>query len=187
MKHMKIIILSVFLIFVCAAGIFAEGENSNIFAGRYSAIFCEEGADLKLINMCLSLKLSCFYDVRAVLLKGDLRQDEAFALKVDAIVNKVEEILDMYPNKFHVSINIYKTRDALNRVYGEIFDDGPAPISFYIYKTNTIYLVETDLNEKILSHEIAHAIIDHYFVILPPVKIQEMLAVYADVHLNNEM
>jgi hypothetical protein len=186
MKLMRIIISIVLLIFVFATGIYAEVENPNVFAGKYTTIFCDKGTDFDLINMNVRLSLSCFYDVRGVLQEGGLERDKVFALKVDAIVNKVEEILDMYPKKFHVTLNIYKTRDDLNRVYEEIFDDAPAPISFYIYKTNTIYLVEADLNEKVLSHEIAHAIIDHYFVILPPVKIQEMLAVYADVHLNDE-
>jgi len=40
------------------------------------------------------------------------------------------------------------------------------------------------LNENILAHEMGHCIIDHYFVILPPRKIQEMLAVYVDIHLQ---
>ena len=105
--------------------------------------------------------------------------------KIDAIFNRAEEILDMYPAKIHVSINIYKTQKELNEVYEGFFHEPNTAPSFYIYKTNAIYTVESAINENILAHEMAHCIIDHYFVILPPKKIQEMLAVYVDVHLKD--
>ena len=91
----------------------------------------------------------------------------------------------MYPSKIHVAINIYKTREGLDAVYEKFFNEPNKAKSFYLYKTNTIYTTEEAIAENILAHEMAHCIIDHYFVILPPKKIQEMLAVFADVHLKD--
>ena len=55
----------------------------------------------------------------------------------------------------------------------------------FIYIRQIPFIVESQLNENILVHEMAHCIIDHYFVILPPRKIQEMLAVYVYMHLKD--
>ena len=115
----------------------------------------------------------------------ELSVKEILTDKFDAIFNRVEDILDMYPSDIQVSINIYKTKDALDKAYEEIFSEPNNVSSFYVYTTNTIYTLEDVINEKILAHEMAHCIIDHYFVILPSKKIQEMLAVYADVHLKD--
>ena len=91
----------------------------------------------------------------------------------------------MYPPRIRVAINIYKRQEDLDKVYEEFFNEPNKAVSFYIYKTNTIYAVESQLNENILAHEMAHCIIDHYFVILPPRKIQEMLSAYVDLHLED--
>ena len=37
---------------------------------------------------------------------------------------------------------------------------------------------------KVLGHEIGHAVISHYFVVLPSVKVQEVLAVYVEYQLR---
>ena len=43
-----------------------------------------------------------------------------------------------------------------------------------------------DINEGILAHEMAHAIIDHFFDIRPPRATAEILARYVDKHLNDQ-
>jgi hypothetical protein len=171
---------------ILAGGAYSQdGTGRKLFSTRFCTVFCEEGVDIKTVNKRLNLSFSDFYSPRGFKQRPDLSIEDMISDKIDAIFNRAEEILDMYPAKIHVAINIYKTQKELNEVYEGFFHEPNTAPSFYIYKTNAIYTVESAINENILAHEMAHCIIDHYFVILPPKKIQEMLAVYVDVHLKD--
>lgn len=162
-----------------------EEAERRILTSRFCTVFYEEGVNLKVVSRRINLNFSSFYSLRNLRKKRDLSTEEILAEKLDSIFARVENILDMFPSKINVVINIYKSKDTLDNVYEEIFHEQNTVDSFYIYKTNTIYTTERVINEGILAHEMAHCIIDHYFVILPPRKIQEMLAIYADVHLKD--
>ena len=56
-------------------------------------------------------------------------------------------------------------------------------IAFYSPKTKTVYFSLKDLYLKVFAHELAHAVIDHYFEKAPPTKIHEMLAQYVENQL----
>lgn len=186
-----VILLVIFLLSGVAAtskaysGDICSEDKCYVFSGRFCTVFYEEGVDLERVNRRINLRFSDFYSARRYAKKADLSTDEILSGKFDAIFAKVGEILDMYPSKVHVAVNIYKTQEGLDEAYEGIFSEKNSTVSFYVYKTNTIYTTERAITEGILAHEMAHCIIDHYFVILPPRKIQEMLAVYADVHLKD--
>ncbi len=182
-KHL-ILIISVYLA-ISANRVYSQEENKNVFSSKFCTVFYENDIDLKKVNRKLNLGFSNFYSPRSYKESPGFSLEDMISDKLDAIFNRAEEILDMYPARIHVAINIYKRQEDLDRVYEEFFNEPNKAVSFYIYKTNTIYTIESQLNENILAHEIAHCIIDHYFVILPPRKIQEMLAVYVDVHLKD--
>ncbi|MBU1006742.1 MAG: hypothetical protein KKH08_04035 [Candidatus Omnitrophica bacterium] len=167
------------------AGILHAQEEGRYVSGRFCSVFYEEGVSLREVNRRVNLRFSDFYSPRAYREKADLPMDHILSEKFDAIFARVEDILDMYPSKVRVNIMIYKDRKGLDAAYEEIFNEPNTAVSFYVYKTNTIYTTVKAMTEGILAHEMAHCIIDHYFVILPPRKIQEMLAVYADIHLKN--
>ena len=42
----------------------------------------------------------------------------------------------------------------------------------------------TQLRVGILAHEMAHAVIDHYFGVKPPKATAEILAQYVDAHIH---
>jgi len=173
------------LIFGSVDSAYSQEKEWDVFSTRFCTVFYEEGVNLKTVQRRINLRFSDFYSPRRYREKVDLSMEDILSEKFDAIFGRVEDILDMYPSRVHVTINIYKGRDGLDAAYEEIFNEPNRATSFYIYKTNTIYTTERAISEKILAHEMAHCIIDHYFVILPPRKIQEMLAVYADVHLKD--
>ena len=186
-------LINIILVTICCFFIFIdstysqeylEEEKGDIFSTRFCTIFYEEGVDLEKLDRSINLGFSDFYSPRRYRPSMELSVKEMLTDKFDAIFNRVEDILDMYPSDIHVSINIYKTKDALDKAYEEIFNEPNKTISFYVYNTNTIYTTESVVNEGILAHEMAHCIIDHYFIILPPKRVQEMLAVYSDVHLK---
>ena len=164
---------------------YAQDEENSVFSTRFCTVFYERDVNLGTVNRRISFRFSDLYNPAGFDEEGALPIEAVLSDKFDAIFSRVEEILDMYPPRIHVAVNIYKTRDSLDSAYEEIFNEKNTASSFYIYKTNTIYTTERAISANILAHEMAHCIIDRYFVILPPRKIQEMLAAYADVHLND--
>lgn len=93
--------------------------------------------------------------------------------RVDRIVEQVESTLNMYPENFHVDIFLrsgYKEGD----------------IALYSDNTKSITVFVDRVTDGVLAHEIAHAVINAYFKIPPPLKIQELLCQYADAHLWEE-
>lgn len=180
-----LILVALIACFIFVDGVYSEEEAWDVFSTEFSTVFYEKEVDLNTLDRLINLRFSDFYSLGRFEQDVALSIEEILSNKFDAIFNKVEEILDMYPPRIHVRVNIYKTNDSLDAAYEEIFNEPNTASSFYIYKTNTIYTVEDFISERILAHEMAHCIIDHYFVILPPVKIQEILAAYADVHLKD--
>lgn len=183
-------VFSILLIVGCCIYFFAEAayseeEEWGVFSTKFCTVFYEKDVNLKTIARRVNLRFSDFYSPRKFTKKTDFSIEEILSEKFDAIFYKVEDILDMYPSRIQVTLNIYKDENGLDNAYEEIFNESNKASSFYIYKTNTIYTTEKVISEGILAHEMAHCIIDHYFVILPPKKIQEILAAYADVHLKN--
>ncbi|MBW2075389.1 MAG: hypothetical protein JRI58_11710 [Deltaproteobacteria bacterium] len=103
--------------------------------------------------------------------------------KVDALYRRVQEILDMRKKIEKVIINIYHDKKQLHAAYYKIFKKKCPSRAWYIYEYNTIYINADDLHERMLAHEMAHAIIDHYFAVRPPTATAEILARYVDKHL----
>lgn len=116
--------------------------------------------------------------------KGDDLLD-AVAEKVDALYERVQEILDMRGEMAKVTLRLYPDQDALARAYRAFTGSGNLRVrAWYIYERNTIYLNVRDVHEGIVAHEMAHAIIDHYLMVRPPRATAEILARYVDEHLK---
>jgi len=98
----------------------------------------------------------------------------------------VQELLDMRPNKLRMDARIYRTRQDIDTVYMEIFNEQNKFIAFYVFKLNTFYGCEEKISAAVLAHEMAHCVIDRYFEVTPPKKIGEMIAHYAELHLREE-
>jgi hypothetical protein len=186
MKHGIVFISAVvFCVSLRCGAAYSQEENRNSFSSKFCTVFYDNEVDLKRVDRNIKLDFSNYYSPSSYKEDADLSTEAMISGKLDSIFNRAEKMLDMYPAKIHVAINIYKNQEDLDKVYEEFFNEPNKALSFYIYKTNTIYTIEPQLNENILAHEIAHCIIDHYFVILPPRKIQEMLSGYVDLHLKD--
>ena len=110
--------------------------------------------------------------------------------KVDAVYERVQQILGMRKKNKKVIINIYPDDKQLHAVYLKHkdtafrnFNPSTRLRAWYIHKNNTIYVNSTDLHEGMLAHEMAHAVIDHYLLVRPPGATAEILARYVDSHL----
>ncbi len=180
----EVILFSMVLILSFSGAVLSQEEGWNSFRGRYCTVLYEEGVNLRYVSRRINLRFANFYNPGRHRNSG-LSDSDVLGEKLDAIFSKVEDILEMYPSNISVTLKIFKHKHGLDAEYERIFDEPNRADSFYIYKYNTIYAAERYIREGILAHEMAHCIIDHYFVILPPRKVQEMLAVYADVHLKD--
>ncbi len=89
---------------------------------------------------------------------------------VDRIVTRTQSILDMYPRDFSVDIYLKPSYQSGN-------------IAFYSDTTRSITVYADRVTDGILAHEVAHAVMDAYFTLAPPRKVQEILSRYVDAHL----
>jgi len=107
----------------------------------------------------------------------------AYREGVDRIVEKVSSLLDMHPLKLHFTISLYKTQAEVSAAYRALGMLGAAPVAFYSHRSRTIAVSIDDITDRILAHEIAHAVICAYFVTPPPTIMQEILAQHVDKNL----
>ena len=152
-------------------------------AGRYFDIYYEPSVNIKYINRRLENKF--FSMSGSSQSKSISSQKEKLSTNMDMILLKVKEILNMYPRMKKAKIYIYKDRDGVKQEHLSIFRKKSDAKSFYIYKHNTIYTNAKDISDSIMSHEMAHMVVDNYFAVRPPDKIKEILSMYVDRHLDD--
>lgn len=104
--------------------------------------------------------------------------------KVDALFERVQEILEMRRSMKKPTIFVHPDREGLHEAYRRLYQRPCKIRAWYQYSTNGVYLNVNDLHEGMLAHELAHAIIDHYLLVRPPAATAEILARYVDSHLK---
>jgi len=151
--------------------------------GHFCTLYIREDVDIKRLNHKIDT-----YRVDFGLSDKPLRLTPApegeVLYKFDLVFLKVQELLDMRPNKLHVDVRIYHRKNELDKLYVEIFSEKGDLIAFYVFKLNTIFACEEKISASVVAHEIAHCVIDHHFTVSPPKKIAEMIAHYAERHLR---
>ena len=139
------------------------GDEFQVFQSAYTSIYYAYEADLEAFLW----RITGDEDIDAYSYPGIAKE------RVDRIIEKVESILDMYPDGFRVKIYIHPEHQS-------------GPLAYYSHGKNTITVYLDTITENILAHEISHAIIRSYFKILPPKKIREILSQYVDQYLRSE-
>ena len=102
---------------------------------------------------------------------------------VNALVENVEMILEMYPPSLKARIKLLPSDSDVKNIYMEKYNKESDFVAFYSTGDKTIYVSVPDILAHILAHELAHAVIDHYFEVAPSVKIHEVLAQYVEREL----
>lgn len=159
-------------------------EGWTITKSIFCTLYFRYDVDIEMVNKGLDT-----YKVDYGLLErppqpGETAKEKV-AYKFDLIFYKVQELLDMRPANLHLNVRIYRDQKDLDKVYMEIFDQENKFIAYYIFKINTLFASETKMSANVMAHEIAHCIVDHYFSVIPPKKVAEMIAQYADAHLRD--
>ena len=177
-----------FLITVCMAGsVCLAEEGLQTIKGKYCTILLDPDVSPERINRNMG---STALDGIPIfgLFASDKYSDESLVEKFDAIYIKAQKILDMYPPNVRVKIRIYKNQSQLNELLSKINGQQNHPgrlISYYIHDYGTIYTTEGSISKKIIAHEMGHVITEHYFTAKIPAQIQELMAQYVEMHIDN--
>jgi hypothetical protein len=110
--------------------------------------------------------------------------DEALA-KIDIIIEKVEVVLEMFPNYYHVNVVLLPDDDNVARMYKSKYGKRVDHIAYYSLSEKTIYISVDDIRLKVVAHEIGHSVVDHYFKVRPPYTIHELMAQFAEKHVTD--
>ena len=112
--------------------------------------------------------------------------EEKIIHRLDLILQRVKETLEMNPAKAVFSIKIFKDEDDMYDNYTRITRKRDKVKSFYHHESGTTFVSEKDISDSSMAHEFAHVLVRHYFVIKPPSKVSEMMAIYVDTHLDEK-
>ena len=151
---------------------------------RFTRLAYRDFKDLKKVNRSID------YSPGGLSLPGflsrvdDQELGKVISKKVDALYLRVQEILDMRPRFKKVTIRIFTNTAELKKECLKLSGGSCQIRAWYIFENNTIYINAKDVHEGMLAHEMAHAIIDHYFAVRPPRATAEILARYVDRHLH---
>ena len=156
-RYLLLVSFFLFQFFFFSQSTFAE--NEKVFETTYTNIFYSDDKDLSDFLWRISgRRIDFTHDV------------ELAKSRVDGIIRRVQSILDMYPDNFHIKIILYhKHKEGM--------------VALYSHKTKSITVYADRVTDGVFAHEIAHAVICNYFSEPPPRKIQEILAQYVDRYL----
>lgn len=173
-RNRALTLLAILTIFAFCGEAFSENLKS-----RYFSIDIHDGVDkfafLKRIKSDRFLRT------------GTLPREEGPGLDsllkeaLDALYIEVCDVLDIHMYSYVIDLEIVPDSEYIGIILGGYFqkqvDDMP---SFYFHDRNRIYISARDATAGMLAHEVAHAVISHYFAVAPPVRVQEILAGYAE-------
>ncbi|MGD9333676.1 MAG: hypothetical protein PVJ50_01685 [Desulfobacterales bacterium] len=103
--------------------------------------------------------------------------------KVDALFERVQQLLNMYRWKDKVVINIYPNKKSFCDIRNKTLGDDCHFRAWYIFERNTIYINVNDLHDGMLAQVMAYAIIDHFVTARLPKATSRVLARYVDENL----
>ncbi|MDD3375060.1 MAG: hypothetical protein PHY73_04985 [Candidatus Omnitrophica bacterium] len=103
---------------------------------------------------------------------------------IDAVYLETSDILDIHSYNFRGKIKFLPNAQSVESIFSKYSGYRMHERSFYFFDKNTIYISLEDTTLGMLGHEIAHAIISHYFVVPPSTKVQEVLCGYVDYNLK---
>lgn len=140
---------------------------------RHTIIYYQSSEDLEKfntkINFCASPKKSGL--------------SNAFSDKIDELFKRSQQLLGMHGFLTNIKIKVFKNKQQLDNAYYKIYKKKSNARAWYTHEELTVFIQLNDIFEGMLAHEFAHAIIDHFMIVPPPVETAEILAKYVDTHL----
>lgn len=157
---------------------FAQTPTWNQVVGRHTIVAYQNLADLIAFNRQIRFGFQSGvpegnYEALAALVAG----------KMDALYERVQQILDMRGKSAKVTIQLHPDSRRLHETYQALFREQCPYRAWYLYEKKTVYVNVADVTAGMVAHEMGHHIIDHYLKVRPPAATAEILARYIDAHL----
>ena len=147
----------------------------------YFTVYIESGVDSDILSERLSVPASLTSIIRRPI---SLAGHDNLAGKLDLLFMVVSEIMDIRLKRFSCDIKVCRDEKSLSAIAKQLFGKDIKTAGFYVSAINTIYIDAKNINIHILGHELSHAVQVQYFVVPPPVTIQEVLAGYVEYQLR---
>ncbi len=150
---------------------------------QYFHLYGYQGIDISEILA----RLNFSYFLHLDMLVGDGQPRDAAGIlsrTADALYLQTSDILGIHIYSFHGRIVFFPDRSSLSNFFKEKYRTEFNEPSGYVFDKNTIYVSFPDLTLGMLGHEIAHAVLSHYFVVPPPARVQEILCGYVEYTLS---
>ena len=165
---------------LCLGFFLPDTALSGQIQTRYATIVYDDMDDLREFNDELYMS-----SLRSLMRGSTDTVQEEVAAKIDVIVEKTMKVLDMFPRPFQFSIEIHPSersvQDAFRRIYAVDVDY----IAFYSPSKDTVFYSAGNGILRVVTHEIAHVVVEHYFQISPPQRIHEVMAQFAERHITD--
>ncbi len=178
---MRLVLSRIIIIFLIIFAFVSTSSLAYEIKSKYTTISYEREEQLQKFNKEIRLgRLSYLLkDKKGITYKDEIKN------KVDVIVERVETILEMFPNEVNFKIALLSSDDEVQAIFKEKYGRTIDYIAFYSPKDKTIFLSVEDIDIRVLAHEFAHVIIDMYYGIPTPAKLHEILAQYVETHLQD--
>jgi hypothetical protein len=174
------------VIYPQAGGGGAQEEGWVSIPSSSLTVFYQPEANLKRIEARLRYRsFTVTREFKELYTSPTYEISRRIANRLEAILLRVKTFLGMNP-EMNLKIKIFHTHQQLKDEYYRLFRDYQDYESFYIHSLRTIYTSEQDIIDSIIAHEMGHAVIDHYFKVIPPDKVAELMAAYVDSHLEED-
>jgi hypothetical protein len=148
---------------------------------RYATITYHDPRALKKFNKELYMGT-----LRSMVKKqGPDTIEQEVVAKINVIVEKAMTVLDMYPPQLKFSIVIEPDEQSVQQHFQRLYKIDVDYIAFYSPGKNRVFYSADNGRLRVVTHEIGHVIVENYFKVSPPQKIHEVLAQYAEKHIND--
>lgn len=169
----------IFTAFFILFSVFASLVYGYELKTSYATILYDSEDQLKKFNKEVALG-SLSYLMRG---RKNITIEDETKNKVDVIVERVENILEMFTKDLAFKIVLLSSDNEVQKIYRNKYGKSVDYIAFYSPRDKTVFISVRDVNLRVFAHEIAHVIVDHYYGIPTPSKIHEVLAHYVETHL----
>ncbi len=110
--------------------------------------------------------------------------EDKIAFRINLLLERVKEILGMYPAGINFKITVYKDQVSVSEAYSRITGRSDRVKAFYVHRLKTIFTSEQGVSDSVLAHELGHLLQNYYFVAQPSAKVAELLSIYVDENLE---
>jgi len=175
---MKPLISTIALVLLCLAAWPPQAHTEEI-RSRFAAVEYDDRDALKDFNYALYMGR-----LKNRIKTGDTIEDEV-AGKMDFIVNRVMQILEMHLHDLDFKIVIRGSKSGVQADFKSLYNRDVKYIAFYSPSENTVFFSAKNAKLTVVAHEIGHVVAEHYFDVSPPPRIHEVMAQYAEKHISD--